>query len=209
MTIKNHNITVFFKTLSNAVFFFFGNAHCELGAGEVPIKWVFHIHSITTSSTIQLTWDIPPPALQHVHPTGHLIWTPQPWSTTWDMFPLLFLMGSQVPQMGIHAQISDKQVMGLFNQAAEMAPRDPFSWSYINKPPGMLCSFWNGYDILINWWKDRQAYLLFIVPNMLTPMPPDRIWGLDQEKTCRLCVANGRMCNWSPPFACQVDMCVP
>ena len=85
-----------------------------------------------------------PRAPQHVYPTEHLIWTPhcpQPQSTTLDMFPLLFLMGSQVPQMGIHAQISDKQVMGLFNQAAEMAPRDPFSWSYINKPPGMLCSF--------------------------------------------------------------------
>ena len=122
-------------------FFFFGNAHRELGAGEVPIKRVFHIHSITTSSTIQLTWDIPPHAPQHVHPTGHLIWTPQPWSTTWDMFPLLFLMGSQVPQMGIHTQISNEQVMGPLNQAAEIAPRVPFVWINIDKPHGMLCSF--------------------------------------------------------------------
>ena len=82
--------------------FFFGNAHHELGTGEVPIQWVFHVHSITASSTIQLTWDIPPRAPQRVHPTGHLIWIPQPWSTIRDMFPLPFPMGSLVPQMGIH-----------------------------------------------------------------------------------------------------------
>ena len=43
--------------------------------------------------------------------------------------------------VGIHTQISDEQAIGLLNQAAEMAPRVPFAWSYIDKPPGMLRSF--------------------------------------------------------------------
>ncbi|KAF8507490.1 hypothetical protein JB92DRAFT_3089528 [Gautieria morchelliformis] len=75
--------------------------------------------------------------------------------------------------VGIHAQISYEQAIGLLTQAVDLTHRVPFAWAYIDKPP------------------DGQAYLIFIVPR--TPhVPPDGIRWLDQEKTYRLPVPNGR-----------------
>ena len=69
-------LTAFSENLVRMLFFFFGNAHCEVGAEEVPIRCGF--------------WAVLPHMHHSVRPTGHLIWTPQPQSTTQDMFPCRF-----------------------------------------------------------------------------------------------------------------------
>ncbi|KAF8576569.1 hypothetical protein K439DRAFT_1640396 [Ramaria rubella] len=74
--------------------------------------------------------------------------------------------------IGVHAQITYEQAVGLLTQAIDMAQRVPFAWTYIDKPP------------------DGQAYLTFIVPSAPTPIPPDGIRWLDQEKTYRLPAGN-------------------
>ena len=101
--------------------------------------------------------------------------------------------------VGIHAQISYDQAIGLLTQAADMAQRVPFAWAYIDKPPGEIHISLVSQILLQSsrLSADGQAYLIYILPN--SPLaPPDGIRWLDQEKSYRLPVPNGRVCNSIP-----------
>lgn len=92
--------------------------------------------------------------------------------------------------VGIHPQISYEQALGLLTQAVEMAHRVPFIWSYIDKPPGKINIL--HFDSDSHLWTDGKTYLTFMVPSA-PAVPPDGIRWLDQEKSYRLPVSNGRV----------------
>lgn len=80
--------------------------------------------------------------------------------------------------LGLHREVSFESAVNMLLRAIQMATTMPFTWGFIDKPPGMfylmLCHF---FSILL--MSEGQAILIFI-PNH-SPFPNDGIRYLEQE----------------------------